>query len=149
MNTTTAAHIDRSERNVGIDIGKSMLDVCIFELDVYVKYPNTTEGIRELTKKLSRYNLTRILVEATGGYERCLVEDCAEKELPLIIMQPTQVRQFAKAQGINAKTDKMDSRIIAQFGAAMKPDVRPLTSKKVRYLRDLLSRKRQLNEMRT
>ena len=149
MNTTTAAHIDRSERNVGIDIGKSMLDVCIFEPDVYLQYPNTPEGIRELLKKLSRYNLTRILVEATGGYERNLVEACAEKELPVIIVQPTQVRQFAKAQGIIAKTDKMDSRLIAQFGAVMKPEVRPLNNKKVRYIRDLLSRKRQLNEMRT
>lgn len=130
MNTTTAAHIDRSERHVGIDIGKCMLDVCIFELDIYLQYPNTTEGIRELTKKLSRYNLTRILIEATGGYERGLVEACAEKELPVIIVQPTQVRQFAKAQSINAKTDKIDSRVIAQFGAVMKPDARPLSSKK-------------------
>lgn len=149
MNTTTAAHIDHNERNVGIDIGKSMLDACIYEVDVYLQYPNTPEGIRELLKKLSRYKLTRILVEATGGYERGLVEACAEKDFPLIIMQPTQVRQFAKAQGIIAKTDKMDSRLIAQFGAVMKPQVRPLNSKKVRYIRDLLSRKRQLNEMRT
>ena len=149
MNTTTTAHIDRSERNVGIDIGKSMLDTCIFELDVYLQHPNTPEGIRALLKKLARYNLTRILVEATGGYERGLVEACAEKTLPLIIVQPTQVRQFAKAQGIIAKTDKMDSRLIAQFGAVMKPEARPLSSKKVRYIRDLLSRKRQLNEMRT
>lgn len=149
MNSTTAAHIDRSDRNVGIDIGKCMLDVCIFEPDVYAQYPNTPEGIRELLKKLSRYKLNRILVEATGGYERCLVEACAEKELPIIIVQPTQVRQFAKAQGIIAKTDKIDSRLIAQFGAIMKPGVRPLNSKKVRYIRDLLSRKRQLNEMRT
>ena len=149
MNTTTTAHIDRSERNVGIDIGKSMLDTCIFELDVYLQHPNTLEGVRALLKKLARYNLTRILVEATGGYERGLVEACAEKALPLIIVQPTQVRQFAKAQGIIAKTDKMDSRLIAQFGAVMKPEARPLSSKKVRYIRDLLSRKRQLNEMRT
>lgn len=103
MNTTTAVHIDRRERHVGIDIGKSMLDVCIYELGVYLQHPNTLEGIRELLKKLSRYKLTRILVEATGGYERCLVEACAEKELPVIIVQPTQVRQFAKAQGIIAK----------------------------------------------
>jgi transposase len=98
MNTTTAAHIDRSERNVGIDIGKSMLDVCIFELDIYLQYPNTEEGIRELIKKLSRYNLTRILVEATGGYERRLVEACAEKELPLIIVQPARQRPRHKCQ---------------------------------------------------
>ncbi len=149
MNTTTNAHIERSERNVGIDIGKSMLDACIFELDIYLQYPNTMEGIFELLKKLSRYKLTRIMVEATGGYERGLVEACAEKELPVIIVQPTQVHQFGKAQGILAKTDKMDSRLIAQFGAIMKPDVRPLNSKKVRHIRDLLARKRQLNEMRT
>lgn len=149
MNTTTAAHIDRSERNVGIDIGKSMLDVCIFELDIYLQYANTPEGIRELLKKLSRYNLTRILVEATGGYERSLVKACAEKKLPIIIVQPTQIRQFGKAQGIIAKTDKLDSRLIAQFSAIMKPEVRLLNSKKVSYIRDLLSRKRQLNEMRT
>ncbi|ACE85014.1 IS110 family transposase [Cellvibrio japonicus] len=149
MNTTTNAHIDCRERHVGIDIGKSMLDVCIYELDVYLQHPNTPEGIRTLLKKLSRYKLTRILVEATGGYERGLVEACTEKELPVIIVQPTQVRQFAKAQGIIAKTDKLDSRLIARFGAVMKPEVRPLNSKKVRYIRDLLSRKRQLNEMRT
>jgi transposase len=114
-----------------------------------LQYPNTEEGIRELIKKLSRYNLTRILVEATGGYERRLVEACAEKELPLIIVQPAQVRQFANALGINAKTDKIDSRAIAQFGAVIKLEVRPLNNKKVRYIRDMLSRKRQLNEMRT
>lgn len=149
MNTTTAAHIDRSERNVGIDIGKGTLDLCIYEVDFYAQYPNKPEGVRELLKKLSRYNLTRILVEATGGYERCLVEACADKELPLIIVQPMQVRQFAKAQCIIAKTDKLDSRLIAQFGAVMKPEPKPLNSKKVRYIRDLLSRKRQLNDMRT
>lgn len=132
MNTTTAAHIDRRERNVGVDIGKSMLDTCIFELDIYLQHPNTPEGIRALLKKLARYNLTRILVEATGGYERGLVEACAEKELPIIIVQPMQVRQFAKAQGIIAKTDKIDSHLIAQFAAVMKPEVRPLNSKKVR-----------------
>jgi transposase len=149
MNTTTAAHINRIERNVGIDIGKSMLDMCIYEVDVYTQYPNTPEGVRQLLRQLSRYNVTRIVVEATGGYERALVETCAEKELPLIIVQPMQVRQFAKAQGIIAKTDKLDSRLIAQFGAVMKPEPKPLNNKKVRYIRDLLSRKRQLNDMRT
>lgn len=149
MNTTTAAHINRSERNVGIDIGKSTLDMCIYEVNLYAQYSNTPEGVKQLLKQLSRYKLTRILVEATGGYERGLVEACADKELPLIIVQPMQVRQFAKAQNIVAKTDKLDSRLIAQFGAVMKPEPKPLNNKKVRYIRDLLSRKRQLNDMRT
>lgn len=149
MNTTTAAHINRNERNIGIDIGKSSLDACIYETDIYLQHPNTSDGIRQLLKQLARYKLTRIVVEATGGYERALVEACAEKELPLIIVQPMQVRQFAKAQGIVAKTDKLDSRLIAQFGAIIKPEPRALNSKKVRYIRDLLARKRQLNEART
>lgn len=149
MNTTTASHITSQERNVGIDIGKSMLDVCIYEVDIYKQHPNTPEGVCQLLKQLSRYKITRIIVEATGGYERALVEACADKELPLVIVQPMQVRQFAKAQGIMAKTDKLDSRLIAQFGAVMKPEPKPLNSKKIRYIRDLLSRKRQLNDMRT
>jgi transposase len=136
MNTTTAAHINRSERNLGIDIGKTALDVYLFELDIYAQYPNTAEGIKQLLKSFSRYKFTRIVVEATGGYERGLVEACAERELPIIIVQP-------------AKTDKLDARLIAQFGALMKPEPRPLATKKVRYIKDLLARKRQLNETRT
>lgn len=69
--------------------------------------------------------------------------------MPVIIVQPIQVRQFAKAQGILAKTDKIDARLIAQFGKVMQPDVRPIASKEVRLIRDLLARKRQLNEART
>lgn len=148
MNTTTNSSIERSERNVGVDIGKSTLDICIYEVDVYHQFPNTAEGIKALTKVLARYALTRILVEATGGYERALVEACAEREWPLIIVQPMQVRQFAYAQSLKAKTDKLDAHLIAQFGAILKPEARPLNTKKVRYLRDLLARKRQLNECR-
>ena len=105
--------------------------------------------VRQLLIKLSRYSLARILVEATGGYERLLVESAAAKCLPVVIVQPIQVRQFAKAQGVFAKTDKIDARLIAQFGAVMEPKVRPLPSKKVRLVRDLLARKRQLNATRT
>jgi transposase len=148
MKTTSNRHIASNERNVGIDIGKSSLDLCIYEVDVYQQFPNTPEGIKALTKFLARYHLTRILVEATGGYERALVEACVEREWPVIVVQPIQVRQFANAQKLNAKTDKIDSHLIAQFGAVLQPEVRPLNSKKVRYIRDLLARKRQLNECR-
>jgi transposase len=149
MNTTTAAHINRSERNLGIDIGKTTLDVHLFELNLYAQFPNSPEGFKQLLRSFSRYKLTRVVVEATGGYERGLVEACAEKELPIIIVQPMQVRQFAKAQGLLAKTDRLDAYLIAQFGAVMKPEPRPLATKKVRYIKDLLARKRQLNETRT
>lgn len=149
MKTTSSTRIGNTERNVGIDVGKSTLDALILEADTYLQEPNSPEGIKRLVSRLSRYNLSRIVVEATGGYERYLVEACVEKMLPIIIVQPMQIRQFARAQGLLAKTDKLDARLIAQFGAIMKPEPRPIASKKVRYIRDLLARKRQLNETRT
>jgi transposase len=149
MKTMTNAHIKNKERHVGIDVGKDLLDIYVYELEKHWQITNTVEGIKTLIKQLNRYTLTRVLVEATGGYERRLAEACAEKGLPLIIVSPLQVRQFAKAQGIIAKTDKIDARLIAQFGVVMQPQPRPLPSAKVRLVRDLLARKRQLNEMRT
>lgn len=149
MNTTTKANSRNNERNVGVDVGKESLDIHIYELDKHWQIGNTLEDIKTLIKQLNRYQLTRVLVEATGGYERRLVEACAEKGLPIIIVQPIQVRQFAKAQGVIAKTDKIDARLIAEFGVVMQPEPRQLPSKKVRLVRDLLARKRQLNESRT
>ncbi len=107
MNTTNKARIESKERHVGIDVGKSLLDVYIYELDVYWQAQNTPEGIKELVRKLKRYQLTQVLVEATGGYERALAEAAVEYDLPVIIVAPVQVRQYAKAQGILAKTDKL------------------------------------------
>ena len=108
MNTMTIAHIRNKERHVGIDVGKTYLDIYIFELELHWQVKNDSAGIKQLLTRLNRYKLTRILVEATGGYERLLAESCAERNMPIIIVQPMQVRQFAKAQGIMAKTDKID-----------------------------------------
>ena len=149
MKTMTKAHSKNTERHVGIDVGKDTLDIFIYEIDKHWQVPNTLEGIKTLIKQLNRYALTRVLVEATGGYERRLVEACAQKGLPLIVVAPLQVRQFAKAQGVIAKTDKIDAQLIAQFGVVMQPEPRPLPTQKVRLVRDLLARKRQLNETRT
>lgn len=149
MNTTIKANMKSKERNIGIDVGKDALDIYIFELEKHWTIKNRLDDIKKLISELNRYQLTRVIVEATGGYERLLVENCAEKGLPIVIVQPIKVRQFARAQGIMAKTDKIDARLIAQFGVVMKPEVRALPSKKVRLVRDLLSRKRQLNETRT
>ena len=119
MNTTINANSRSTDRNVGIDVGKDTLDIYIYELEKHWQAANTLVGIKELIKQLNRYQLTRVLVEATGGYERRLVEACAEKDQPVIIVQPIQVRQFAKAQGVFAKTDKIDARLIAKFGVVM------------------------------
>jgi transposase len=149
MKSNTSAHIKSKERNVGIDVGKAHLDICIYELDLYWQVDNSQASIQALLAKLNRYKLTRILAEATGGYERALVEACAAKGMPIVVVQPMQVRQFAKAQGIMAKTDKIDAHLIAQFGVVMQPEIRPIAGKNIRCVRDLLARKRQLNETRT
>ena len=149
MNTTTKAHIKSSERHVGIDVGKSTLDVFIYETDLHWQTENTPAGIKALARALRRYKLTRVIAESTGGYERAAAEACAEAGLPIIVVSPTRVRQFAKAEGILAKTDKIDARLIALFGVKMQPEVRTLPSKETRLFKDLVSRKRQLNEART
>jgi transposase len=149
MNTTNQKHINSSDRNVGIDVGKATLDVYVYETDLHWQDSNTDEGVRRLAKRLKRFQLTRVLVEATGGYERRFVESACEHDIPVIIVQPIQVRQFARAQGVFAKTDKMDARLIAEYGVKLQPPVKALPGKKVRLIKDLLARKRQLTRMRT
>jgi transposase len=148
MKTTTKANRDL-QRNIGIDVGKTFLDIYILEIERHWKIHNVASDIQSLITTLKRFKLSRIVVEATGGYERRLVEAFATADLPVVVVQPTNVRQFAKAQGILAKTDKIDARLIAQFSAIMKPEIRPINNKKVPYIRDLLARKRQLMESRT
>lgn len=113
MNTTNYARIRNTQRNVGIDVGKDMLDFYIAECDLHWQSENNPAGIKRLLSKLNRFKLTRILVEATGGYERQLVEAATSRGMPIIIVQPFHIRQFAKVQGILAKTDKIDARLIA------------------------------------
>lgn len=149
MNTMSKPNIHRNGRHVGIDISKTTLDIHVLESDIHWQSDNSEAGIKPLVSRLARYKLSRIIVEATGGYERKLVELLASKGLPVVVVQPVQARQFAKAQGVLAKTDKIDARMLAQFGATMKPQVRPIQSIKIRHIRDLLARKRQLTESRT
>lgn len=149
MKTTTNACTKSTDRNVGVDVGKSTLDIFILEQDLHWQVSNADQDIKALVTRLKRYKLTRIVIEATGGHERKLVYALAEKGLPVVVVQPAQVRQYAKAQGILAKTDKLDARLLAQFGAVLKPEIREIQTKNIRHFRDLLSRKRQLMEMRT
>ena len=147
MNTNSRAN--RNSKNIGIDVGKSLLDIYIYEKDIHWQIENNAASIRKLATRLSRYKVARIIIEATGGYERNLATTLYERELPVIIVQPMKIRQFANAQGILAKTDKIDARIIAQFGAVMKPEPLALQTPEIRHIRDLLTRRRQLMESRT
>lgn len=141
--------LSTAEINVGIDVGKWQLDVHIHERDVHLTVDNTSEGIRALLARLNRYKLTRIVLEATGRYERMLVDAAFEKGMPIIIVNPLQIRRYAGVIGQLAKTDKIDAGVIAHYAAVIQPEVRPGTHRNVRAIKDLLARRRQLLTMRT
>jgi len=135
--------------NVGIDVGKHQLDVYIRERDLHFNVPNDPDGIRRLVGRLGRYRPERIVVEATGRREYEVVLALAEREWPVVVCQPIKVRRYAAARGVLAKTDKLDAALLADYAAVMQPEVRPLAAGKLRLLRDLVARRRQLITMRT
>lgn len=147
--TTTTARIRNTSKNIGIDVGKETLDIYVYETDQHWQANNTSAGTRQLINRLKRFQLDRIVVEASGGYERRLVEAAMGTDLPLVVVQPMQVKLYARAQGILAKTDKLDARTIAEYALVMQPDIRALPSHKVLLVKDLLARRRQLMEART
>lgn len=135
--------------NVGVDIGKSQLDFYIFERNIAFSVDNNVTGIKHALGRLVRFNVERIVVEATGRYERPLIEMALGKQLPILIINPIQIRRFAGAIGQLAKTDAIDAHLIAKFAAVVKPEVRPHHTADVIKIKDLLVRRRQLIEMLT
>lgn len=135
--------------NVGVDVGKTFLDVCLHEKQLHFQVENTAKGIQTILKRLAHYKVERLVVEATGRYEFALAEAAYLKELPVCIMKPISIRRYAGAVEQLAKTDKIDAAIIAEFAAVIKPRPTPQKSKKLIAIKDLLARRRQLMEMRT
>lgn len=135
--------------NVGIDVGKSQLDLCIYERDIHFSVENNPEGIKKALGRLGRYKVARIVLEATGRHERAFVEAVLNKGLPVIIANPIHIRRYAGAIGQLAKTDKIDAWLIAKYAAVVQPEVRVHHSKSVLKIKDLLVRRRQLIEMIT
>ena len=135
--------------NVGIDVGKAQLDIFIYERGVYFSVENNVQGIRKGLGRLGRYSVERIVIEATGRYEHAFVDMALDKDLPVVIANPLQVRRYAGAIGQLAKTDEIDSRLIAEYAAIIQPQVRKHKSKIILKIKDLLARRRQLIEMMT
>ena len=135
--------------NVGVDVGKQNLDVVIHERGLHFTVTNDASGIRSLLSRLRRYRLARIVVEATGRREYAFVLAVAERGWPIIVSQPLIVRRYAAAKGVLAKTDKIDATLLADYAAVMRPQVRPLAIGKIREIKDLIARRRQLVEMST
>lgn len=139
----------KSVVNVGVDVGKSFLDICIHEKQICFQEENTAKGIQSILKRLSYYRIERLVVEATGRYEFALVEAAYLKAIPVCIMKPLSIRRYAGAVEQLAKTDKIDAKIIAEFAAVIKPRPTPEKSKNLLAIKDLLARRRQLMEIRT
>ena len=139
----------KSVVNVGVDVGKFYLDVYIYEKAVYFQEENNEKGIKRILKRLSYYQIDRLVMEATGRYEFMLAQAAHHKGLRVCIAKPSSVRNYAKAINLTAKTDKLDAELIAEYAAIVQPAITPKKSKNLLAIKDLISRRRQVMGMRT
>jgi len=139
----------KSVVNVGVDVGKFYLDVYIYEKGVYFQEENTEKGIKRILKRLSYYQIERIVMEATGRYDFMLAQAAHSKNLPVCIAKPSSIRNYAKAINLTAKTDKLDAELIAEYAAIVQPVITPEKSKNLIAIKDLIARRRQVMGMRT
>jgi len=134
--------------NIGIDVSKDSFDVFVHETSLHKKFEMNKGHIRKALSWIKKHKPALIVLEATGGYERTLVAELVGAKLPVVVNNPRQIRDFAKATGKLAKTDKIDAAVIAHYAAVIMPEVRPLLSKQEQKLSALTSRRRQLVDAR-
>ena len=132
---------------VGIDVAKDHLDVHAVPTDATFRVAHDAAGLATLCERLVAWAPTLIVLEATGGHEVPVVAALASAGLPVVVVNPRQVRDYARATGQLAKTDALDARILAKFAAAIRPEVRPLPDTQTRALDEAVTRRRQLVEM--
>jgi len=138
-----------SEVFVGIDVSKSQLDISIRPSGESFSVGNNDEAIAGLAVRLAPLAPRLIIVEASGGYQAAVVAGLALAQLPIAVVNPRQVRDFAKATGRRAKTDALDAAVLAHFGEALKPEPKPLEDEQAAALGALVARRRQVVEMIT
>jgi transposase len=132
---------------VGIDVSKDRLDVAVLGEKQEKQVNNTREGITQLVQQMQALQPELIVVEATGGYQRAMVEGLFLAGLAVAVVNPARVRQFARACGLLAKTDKLDAQVLAEFGQRVQPRHYESKSEAGKQLSALLVRRRQLDEM--
>ena len=132
---------------VGIDVAKDRLDVCVRPSGESFVVARTGAGIEELAERLQKLAPRIVAVEATGGFETVVAAGLAAAALPIVVVNPAQVRAFAQALGRRAKTDPIDAAVIAHFVEATKAVPRPLPDETTRLLADLIAQRRQIVEM--
>ncbi len=132
---------------VGIDVGKAHIDVFVHPSGAAFRLNRDAAGLDDLLVRLRPCAPTLIVLEATGGFERVVTAALWGAGLPVAVVNPRQIRDFARASGCLAKTDRLDPRVIAGFAAAIRPEQRPQPDAAACELADLVARRRQLVEM--
>ena len=134
---------------VGIDVAKDTFDFNSSPQRFKACLPNTPEGHRQFCKILKDHAIALIALEASGGYERAIVAELLTESLPVVVVNPRQVRDFAKGMGILAKTDPIDAGVIAQFAQMVQPAPKTHSTPQTTELTELVRRRRQLSDLRT
>ena len=127
-----------TKSNVGIDVSKCWLDVHVLPSGETLRVPNTPEGIRKLKRRIRRFDVALVVIEATGKWHRLLHRSLHASAVPVAVIDPYRARMFAKAQGVLAKTDRLDARVLAQFAAVMAPTMRAPASEVMQELAELV-----------
>jgi transposase len=133
----------------GVDVSKADLDLALTGSDEISRFPNSEKGIAELVEALETPRPALVVLEATGGFETGTALALAAREIPVVVVNPRQVRDFAKSTGQLAKTDQIDARVLALFAERVRPQVRPLPDEATRTLDALVGRRRQIIGMIT
>ena len=132
---------------VGIDVSKDRLDVALRPSGEIFAVERNASGLDRLIERLRQLAPRIVALEATGGFETVAAAALASASLPVVVVNPAQIRAFAKALGQRAKTDPIDAAVIAHFAEATRPEPRPLPDEATRLLADLVARRRQIIEM--
>lgn len=136
-----------SQVYLGIDVSKDKLDVAVLGKKASVQFANTSKGITKLVVHLRQVKPSLIVVEATGGYEEALVLAMFEAGLPVALVSPQRVRQYARAKGLLAKTDQLDAQVLAEYGKNLQPRLFVGKSEERKKLSALVGRRKQLNDI--
>jgi transposase len=132
---------------VGIDVAKESLDAHLLPQAEAVTVENTHDGLRALLAALKKHPHCLVVLEATGGLEIPLAAELNQAGLDVVVVNPRQVRDFARALGILAKTDRIDAAVLARFAERVRPEVRPMPDAQQEQLKELMARRRQLVQM--
>jgi transposase len=134
---------------VGIDVSKDRLDVHLRPGGEAFAVPRDSEGLAALIDRLAGLAPALVVLEATGGFEVTVAASLAAAGIPLAVVNPRQIRDFARATGQLAKTDALDAKVIARFAETVRPEPRPVPDEQARALGEMVARRRQLIEMMT